>query len=72
MKKLTVEIEANKYKLFLELIKNLELVRISSGNKKQKRKNRFIQDIARGMQEAKLCSKGKIKSRSAKGFLNEL
>jgi hypothetical protein len=35
-------------------------------------KGKLLQSIARGMQEAKLAAKGKIKSRSPKNFLNEL
>lgn len=52
----------------MELIKNFDFVSISKtpGKKEQ------LLSIARGMQQVQLAEKGKIKSRPAKSFLNEL
>jgi hypothetical protein len=67
MKEITIEVEEKKYHFFLDLLKNFDFVSI----KKNSRKKDIIH-IAKGMQEAKLASEGKIKSRPAKSFLNEL
>jgi hypothetical protein len=57
-----------KSKNFLNPVKNSDFISI---RKKQYCKA-FIMSIAIGMQQAKEASGGKIKSRSAKTFLNEL
>jgi len=68
MKELTLEIEERKYKFFLDLVNNFDFVSVrkSTSNKE------LIMSVAKGMKEAKQASEGKIKSRSAKSFLNEL
>lgn len=67
MKEIIIEIEEKKYDFFLDLLKNFDFVSI----KKTSRENDLL-FIARSMKEAKLASEGKIKSRSAKSFLNEI
>ena len=67
MKEVVLEVKEEKYRFFIELIKNLDFVSVKTQTKKE-----LLLNIARGMQEANLASKGKIKSRSAKAFLNEL
>jgi hypothetical protein len=67
MKEITLEIKEEKYRFFLELLKNLDFVSIKTQSKKE-----VLLNIARGMQEVSLAEKGKIKSRPAKSFLNEL
>lgn len=68
MKEVTIRVQESKYRFFMELIKNFDFVSVSktAGKKEQ------LLSIARGMQQAQLAEKGKIKSRSAKSFLNEL
>lgn len=68
MKEVTVHVKENKYKFFIELIKNFDFVSIS----KKPGKKEILLSIAKGMQEVQLAEKGKIKSRPAKNFLNEL
>lgn len=67
MKEIIIEVEEKKYNFFLDLLKKFDFVSI----KKTSRKDDLI-TIAKGMQQAKLASEGKIKSRLAKSFLNEL
>lgn len=67
MKEITLEVRAEKYKFFVELVKSFDFVSIKNQDKKK-----LLLQIARGMREAKLAEKGKIKTRSAKTFLNEL
>jgi hypothetical protein len=68
MKEITVRVKEDKYKFFLELIRNFDFVTIS----KEPGKKELLLLIAKGMQEANLAAKGRIKSRPAKSFLNEL
>lgn len=67
MKEVTIEVKEDKYRFFMELLKNLDFVSIKSSTKKE-----LLLNVARGMKEVSLAEKGKIKSRSAKAFLNEL
>jgi hypothetical protein len=67
MKEIIIEVEAKKYQFFMDLLKNFDFVSI----KKESKKNTIL-SIAKGMHQAKLASEGKIKSRPAKSFLNEL
>ncbi len=67
MKEIVLEVKEEKYRFFIELIKNLDFVSVKSPSKKE-----LLLNIAKGMQEAALAEKGKIKSRPAKSFLNEL
>ena len=67
MKEIVLEIREEKYRFFIELIKSFDFVSVKTQSKKE-----LLLNIARGMQEAALAGKGKIKSRSAKSFLNEL
>ncbi len=68
MKELTLEIDDKKYGFFLDLVKHLDFVTI----RKAPSNKELITSVAKGMKQAKLASEGKIKSRSAKDFLNEL
>lgn len=67
MKELIIEVEEQKYNFLIELLKSFDFVSI----KNTSRKNDLL-FIAKGMKEAKLASEGKIKSKLAKSFLNEL
>ncbi|MDQ6842970.1 MAG: hypothetical protein M3Z92_01260 [Bacteroidota bacterium] len=63
MKEITIEVDEKKYNFFLDLLKNFDFVSI----KKESRKDTII-SIAKGMQQAKLASEGKFKSRPVKSF----
>ena len=69
MKNVVLNIEERKYKFFMELLKNFDFVSIQ---KEDSAKKQSLRLIAEGMQSAILASEGKIKSRNAKSFLNEL
>lgn len=68
MKELILEVDERKYEFFLDLLKNFDFVSV----KKNLSHKEIIMSVAKGMHEAKLASEGKIKSRPAKSFLNEL
>ena len=67
MREIIIEVDEKKYTFFLDLLKNFDFVSIKKESKKD-----IILSIAKGMQQAKLASEGKFKSRPAKSFLNEL
>jgi hypothetical protein len=68
MKELIVEVDERKYKFFLDLVKNFDFVSV----RKTPSNKELILSVSKGMQQANLAAAGKIKSRSAKSFLNEL
>lgn len=69
MKQIVLEVEEKKYKFFMEVLKNFDFVNVV---KEDVAKKEAIKMIAQGMQDALFASEGKIKTRSAKDFLNEL
>jgi len=69
MKQVVLEVEEKKYKFFLELIKSFDFIKIKQESAAKKK---ALFHISKGMQEAILADKGKMKSKSAKSFLNEL
>ncbi len=69
MKQVVLEVEEKKYKFFIEVLKNFDFVNLVN---EEVTKKETIKMIAKGMESALLASEGKIKSRSAKAFLNEL
>ena len=68
MKEIILEVEEKKYNFFLDLLKNFDFVSV----KKESSHRDIIISVAKGMHQAKLASEGKMKSRSAKSFLNGL
>ena len=67
--KLVLEIKENKAEFFMQLIKNFPFVKIYKENSKKKE---ALKSIEQGLKEVKLVEQGKLKSRSAKAFLDEL
>lgn len=68
MKEIILEVEEKKYNFFLDLLKKFDFVSV----KKESSHRDIIISVAKGMHQAKLASEGKMKSRSAKSFLNGL
>ncbi len=69
MKQVVLNIDEKKYKFFIELVKNFDFITVTTEDAVKKQ---TLKEIAQGMQAAMLADKGKIKTRSAKSFLNEL
>lgn len=68
MKEVTLKIREDKYPFFVELIRNFNFIKI---NNKPSEKEILV-SVARGMKEAELATKGKLKTKSAKAFINAL
>lgn len=80
MKQVVLNIPDSEYRFFLKVIRNFPLVEV---DKKKTRlleleaklspaKRKIWEDIKEGLKEVELIEQGKIKGKSAKGFLNEL
>lgn len=68
MKQITLNIPDNKYPFFLELIQNLEFVKVQEESSSEE----VLRGIEQGLKEVKLVEEGNLKSRPVKDFLNEL
>lgn len=70
MKQITINIPENKYSFFIALVKHLgfEKVREESVGASDE----VLKGLEQGFREIKLIEEGKLKSRPAKDFLNEL
>ena len=69
MKQVTIEVNSNKYKFILELLKSFDFVTVQ---KEDTAKKKTLKHVAEGAYQAILASKGKVKTKDAKAFLNEL
>ncbi len=69
MKQIILEVEERKYKFFMDLIKNFDFINVQ---KEDLAKKKTLFHVAKGMQEAINAGTSKVKTRSAKSFLNEL
>lgn len=63
---LNISIPESKYKFFVELINNLGFATISEQN------SEVYQNVKQGLKEVKEIELGKLSSRPAKDFLDEL
>ncbi len=71
MKEVTLHIKESKFRFFMELIKNLDFVKVEEkaiGDSKEA----VLHNLKTGLEEVKQFKKGKLKTTSAKAFLNEL
>lgn len=71
MKQITLSVNDTKFPFFMELINNLDFVKVEQeqGDSKQA----IIKNLTKGIKELKSIQEGKItKSNSLKEFLNEL
>ncbi|MCF8460398.1 MAG: hypothetical protein K9G46_06715 [Flavobacteriales bacterium] len=69
MKQITLHIKETKFKFFMELIQNLDFVNVEDDADS---KESIKQNIIDGLGEVKLAKQGKLRTTSAKEFLNEL
>lgn len=70
MRQITINVPENQYAFFLELVENLGLERTKEETLETDEK--VLKDLEQGFREVKLIEEGKMKSRPAKEFLNEL
>ncbi len=71
MKQVTLNIKDNKYRFFMELMKSLDFVQVEKTDDGDS-KEEIIDNLTQGFKELKLYKEGKLKTTSAKEFLDEL
>lgn len=80
MKQLVLNIPESEYRFFMKVIKNFPFVEIDEKKNKlleleaklPPAKSKIWGNIKEGLKEVELIEQGKLKSKSAKEFLNEL
>ena len=65
MKQLTLKINDNKFRTFLEFIKTLDYVEVQEADKS-------FAELQNSLKQVKMIQEGKIEKQMAKDFLNEL
>ena len=68
----TLDIKESRVPFFMELIQSLDYVRVIQGKNGSDAKNEILENIKQGLKEVQLIEQGKMKSRPAKEFLDEL
>ena len=68
MQEVRLKIPDNRFQFFMELLRNFDFVQIEEGDSKKS----ILSNIKKGLEEVKLSKQGKLKTTSAKEFLNEL
>ena len=71
MKQIVLNIKDSKFQFFLELIKNLDFVKIEQVDDGDSKES-IVNNLSEGFKELKQYKQGKLKTTSAKDFLNEL
>jgi hypothetical protein len=71
MKQVTIYTTDKEYNHFIELAKNLHYVKKIETNEEPTKED-VILNLKKGLKEMQLFKKGKLKTTSAKDFLNEL
>ncbi len=71
MKQVTLHIPDNNFPFFIELAKSLQFVK-KIEDVKDSSKQEVIQNVKKGLTEVSFFKKGKLKTTTAKDFLNEL
>ena len=70
MKQVVLNIKDDKYHFFLVLVKNFDFVQIEEIEGDSKKD--ILENLTQGFKDLKLYKQGKLKTSSAKDFLNEL
>ncbi|MCK5103079.1 MAG: hypothetical protein KAR17_09695 [Cyclobacteriaceae bacterium] len=72
MKQITLNIPENKYRFFLELLKNLGFIKVKEEDNLSKDQREFIEDLKESLTQVDLHLKGQINLKSADELLGEL
>ncbi len=72
MKQVVLNIPDNKYTFFMELVKNLDFVRINEEVKLTNKQKKFVEGTKNSLEQVEQHIKGKIKLKTAEQLYNEL
>ncbi len=70
MKQVVLNIQDEKYRFFMELVKNLDFVQVEKDTEDSKEE--IIANLEQGFKELKLYNEGKKEFRDANDLINEL
>ena len=70
MKQITLNVNDTKFPFFMELISNLDFIKIEE--QQGDTKDAIVKNLKQGIKEIKLIQKGKLNGRPAKELLSEL
>lgn len=70
MKQVVLNVEESKFNFFMELIQNLEFVKVEKDTNHSKEE--IVESLKQSFKELKLYKEGKLKGIPAKELLNEL
>lgn len=70
MKQITLKVEDNKYSFFMELLKNFDFIQLQEENCDSKEE--ITLNLKQAFKDLKQYREGKLKTTSAKEFLDEL
>ncbi len=65
-----LKVKESKFRFLIELLKNFDFVQVDSEDEDSK--EAILKNIREGLKEVQLIKQKKLKTRSAKDFLNEL
>ena len=71
MKEITLYIQENKFKFFMDIVRNFDFVKVGNVDNGDT-KEAILANIKTGLEEIKLIEQGKLKASPANKFLNEL
>jgi len=72
MKQVVLNIPDNKYTFFMELVKNLDFVRVNEEVKLTKKQIKFVEGTKNSLNQVEQHLSGKIKLKTAEQLYNEL
>lgn len=72
MKQVILNIPDNKYPFFMELVKSLGFIKVSSEPILTKKQQEFVEGTKKSFEQVEQHLKGEIKLKSAEQLLNEL
>ncbi len=72
MQRVVIDIPDNKFKFFMELVKNLGFVKVTEETKLTKKQKEFVEGTKRSLEQVEQHLKGEIKLKSADQLFDEL
>jgi hypothetical protein len=72
MRQIIIDVKDDKYGMFKAFLESLDYAKIISEQKASNKKEKVLKSVERGLKEAELIRKGKLKGTDLNDLLNEL
>lgn len=72
MRQITIDVKDDKYSMFKAFLESLDYAKIISEQQASNKKEKVLKSVERGLKEAELIRKGKLKGKDLNDLLNEL